>query len=198
MTTLKRKFYSLTRTPFYNITSSKAFGYTWFRIAKNGTRSILKALEDKTHPDINGSNIPYLSWRFRNQFKFCFIRNPWDRVVSCYSSKVLEKRMFAECWDKDFDYFVNYISQLNLKTCDRHIRLQTKLFPVNGMDYVARFENFAHDFNYVINERLNLDVPVEHRNISEHKHYREYYTGKTRKLIEDLYSDDIRFGNYQF
>jgi hypothetical protein len=195
---LKRDLYRAIGTPFFNITASAENWYCWFRIAKNGTRSILKVLEEKTHPDINGSHIPYLPWRYRNRFKFCFIRNPWDRLVSCYASKVVEKKMFEECWDKDFDFFVKYVSQLDLKTCDRHLRLQTSLFPVKGIDYVARFENFTNDFQYIINDRLKLNVLMEHRNISEHRHYREYYSERTRKLAEQLYRDDILFGKYQY
>lgn len=195
---IKRRLYQVTGIPFYNITSSREASYAWFRIAKNGTRSILKVLEEKTNPDINGSEIPYLPWRFRHSFKFCFIRNPWDRLVSSYSSKVIEKKMFEECWGKDFDFFVDYVTQLNLDQCDRHLRKQTRLFSVKDIDYVARFENFNKDYEYIINERLKLDVALTHQNISEHKQYRDYYNDRTRKLVEDLYYDDITFGNYRF
>jgi Sulfotransferase family len=198
MTSLKRKIYELTGTRFYNITSSKESGYVWFRVAKNGTRSILKVLEEKTKLDLNGSNIPYLSFRFRRQFKFCFIRNPWDRLVSCYHSKVVSKKMFEPCWDNGFSFFVDFVGQQDLSSCDRHFRLQTHLFPQREMDYVARFENFTQDFDFVMNGKLKLNVPIEHQNATDHVGYREYYDNKTKSIVERLYQEDIEFGNYIF
>jgi hypothetical protein len=131
-------------------------------------------------------------------FKFVFVRNPWDRLVSCYHDKVLKKKLFKKCWNKDFKYFVNYVKKQNLETADRHIRLQSSLFPVNAVDFIGRFENFENDFQYV-GKKIGLpESKLPHYNITKHKHYSEYYDDETRAIVAEMYADDIKNFGYQF
>ena len=197
MSSLKRSIYTKLGVPFYHITSSKSKRYVWFRIAKNGTRSLLEILTEQTHPEINGGYIPYLNFRYSGYFKFCFIRNPWDRVVSCYADKVVQKKMFPECWDKDFDFFVDFVSKQNLSQCDRHLRLQTSLVPLNAVDKIYRFENFMQHTQEIF-EKLGIENELKHSNSSEHLPYQEYYNDRNKKLVSSLYQQDIEFGEYRF
>jgi len=179
------------------MTYSSEHKYVWFRIAKNGTRTILNVLETNNLIEHSGNNIPYLTFHYSNHYKFCFIRNPWNRLVSCFADKVVNKLSVIECWDKDFDYFVNYVSKQNLNFCNKHFKLQTKLFPIKNIDFIGKMENFSNDLNKVM-DKLDLEFQIKHLNKSQHKHYTEYYSNETRKIVEKLYKDDIEFGNYVF
>jgi len=195
---MKPRLQALGEVPAYNITASDKHTFTWFRIAKCGTRTLLSALEQNCRLDMNGSFLPYYPEQHALRFKFCMVRNPWDRLVSCYADKVVGKLAFRDCWDRDFDYFVRWCQAQDLDTCNRHIRRQTVLFPAADVDYVARFENFANEFNYLMNEKLGLDVEITRVNRSEHSHYATYYSQETTDIVAQLYADDIEFGGYSF
>lgn len=182
----------------FDITTSSRYGYTWFRIPKNGTHSIMQMLMQKAPPDINSSYVPYFPERHEGRFRFCVIRNPWDRLVSVYSNKVSMRLMYPECWDRDFTYFVSFVSMQNLNRCDAHLRRQTALFPCKDVDYIARVENFSSDMDHVLNEVLNLGVTIVWEGAIEHPDYRTYYNDETRALTAELYADDIAFGDYKF
>lgn len=195
---MKSRLSAMRDGPAYNITASGKPAFTWFRIAKCGTRTLLSAFEHTCRLDMNGSLLPYDPKRHASRFKFCMIRNPWDRLVSCYADKVVGKLAFGDCWDRDFDFFVRWCRAQDLDTCNRHIRRQATLFPVTDIDYVARFENFAGEFNFLVNEKLGLDVQISRVNPSEHLHYSTYYSRETRDIVAQIYADDIEFGSYSF
>jgi hypothetical protein len=66
------------------------------------------------------------------------------------------------------------------------------------VDYVIKVEDMEHGLKEVFDR---LDIP--HREIvrinqSQHKHYRSYYTEKTRRLVEKEFRYDILVGEYEF
>lgn len=184
--------------PLYMVTTSKEHRYAFFLIHKNGISTILLILREETQREIDESYTIYSRSKYKNHFKFCFIRNPWDRLVSCYTNKVVGKKLFPGCWEKDFDYFVDYVSHQHLATSDNHIKLQTSQFPVKDIDYLARFENFESEYNFIINEKLNLNREIVAKNKSRHQHYTGFYNNKTRKIVEQIYKPDIEIGKYSF
>lgn len=184
----------------YNITASHAHKFVWFRVAKVGTRTILSILEKNFPLSINDYLVPYHSKEFEGFFKFAFVRNPWSRIVSCYCNKILPKchPAFAECYDKDFAYFVDFIDRSDLTVGDPHIKLQVKLFPINDLDFIGRLETFAEDLKYVLSMLNISDAPLEHKNASKHEHYSRYYNERTKNIIARKYMADIKAFGYQF
>lgn len=192
--------YSENQQKLYNITSSDSHRYVWFRVAKVGTRSILKVLTNHTQLDQDGYHLSFDAAKYKDYFKFAFVRNPWDRVVSCYFNKVVTKfhPPFAECFDKDFNYFVNYIARQDLTKADIHIRLQTCLIPLKEVDFIGKLENMENDFQYVLNTIGLNDIAIPHENVSGHDHYSTYYNKKTKAIIAEKYKQDIQTFGYNF
>jgi len=187
---------------YYNITSSDENRFVWFRVAKVGTRTILDILKKNSKVSIHGSNVIYDKRKFKNYFKFAFVRNPWDRVVSCYQNKIVEKMKpdyFGECLGKSFEYFVKFIQKENLSKSNRHIRLQSRLFPCNDVDFIGRFENFNSDVKFVLN-KIGMGVKdIAKLNTSgRKKNYRDYYNENTREIIRKKYAKDIKIFKYSF
>lgn len=185
----------------YNITASDEYKFVWFRVAKVGTRSILRIFRDNQVPfSIDGYKLTFNPEKHKDYFKFAFVRNPWDRVVSCYYNKVVTKghAAFSECFDKDFEYFVKYIGKQNLSTADPHIRLQTRLIPMDEVDFIGRLENFTEDLQYVLSVLGLQCTEIPQANRTDHVHYSTYYNEKTQQIIAKKYRDDIEAFGYQF
>jgi hypothetical protein len=76
----------------YNITTGRRPSpFIWFRTAKTGTRTVLKVLRDEgVDFDIEqGFNEPAPRSAYADHFSFTFVRNPYDRLISGWTDKVL-------------------------------------------------------------------------------------------------------------
>ncbi len=138
-------------------------------------------------------------------FKFAFVRNPWDRMVSLYHyflqdeekmSSDLGKRI-AAC--ADFRDFCLRLDELSL---DAHFDEQVSYLidydstPI--VDFVGRFESLNEDYARVCR---HLSLPVSelpHYRKSDHQHYRKYYDERTREIIAQRYAHDIGAFKYAF
>jgi Sulfotransferase family len=137
--------------------------------------------------------------QFQSYFKFGFVRNPWDRVVSLYERKeALEMRN-----KMSFEHFVDWI-QYSSSTCVHSSphRYQLDWFvDANGAmlaDFIGRFERLDQDWAFVAN-KLGLTTTLPHsRANARSRHYTEYYNERTRNIIGDKFRVDIESFGYQF
>jgi len=184
---------------YTNTTESLANNYIWLRNPKVASTTIL--LHFKKHTKISyskdravckGTRPPY-----DKSFKFAFVRNPWERLVSFYT---MELKIFTPLFDKTFHDFIDYIdnNNIDLNRCNRHFRLQTSLYPINDIDFLGRFENFKNDFNFVC-KKLKIKTDWGHKKKGKrYKPYTEYYNSKTKKIVERRYAQDIELLKYTF
>jgi len=139
-------------------------------------------------------------WQFREYFKFCIIRNPWDRVISeiAWHSKYGPEFISGKMTLKKF---LSKKITHDLST-QRHIIPQYDfLYDKNGnllCDFIGRFENLQQDFDFVCDK---IGIPKQElpkSNKSEHKHYTEYYDNETREIVAEKYAKDIEHFGYKF
>jgi chondroitin 4-sulfotransferase 11 len=148
--------------------------------------------------------------KFEKYFKFCFIRNPWDRLVSSYfylkkGGKSERDAVFSNKFLKhlnSFEAFVYSLEKNNKLQNWVHFLPQTHFIcDCNGkliVDFVGRFENLSEDFEEV-RIRLGLsNVKLEWKNQSTRKDYKQYYNEKTNTIVGDLYKTDIDLFGYKF
>ncbi len=183
----------------YNVYSSDTKQFVWIRVFKVASGSIRDVLRGDVS-DMTQSHPKRLPEKYDNYFKFSFVRNPWDRILSCYFHKILTKKAqdFRKCFDKDFEFFVDYISRLDVANANPHIKLQTRLIPVEECDFIGKMENFSEDFKYVcdvIGVKYNV---VPHKHKTDHAHYSTYYTPRTRQIIAEKYKEDIKAFGFTF
>jgi len=150
----------------------------------------------------------------KDYYKFTFVRNPWDRIVSLYSFW-LNQTPNSVFYQWDFEQ-VDFIKNNNLSFSDF-----VKLIPLNNsvfhekphfhpyidhfmkdptsFNFIGRIENLQEDFNIVCDK---IGIPrqeqLPHVNKSKHKHYTEYYDNETREMIEEKYAKDIEHFGYKF
>jgi hypothetical protein len=160
--------------------------------------------------------IEYKKWLgekdFNNRFKFTFVRNPWDRVLSNYTVQFRTK--------KDFK-FLNFNNWL-LKAFDtgdvrplicrydgcNHTRfispcLDWIMDEDNNIavDFIGRFENLQEDWDKVVNQLPHgKDIPaLLHRKDSHRKlHYREIYNDESKRIVEQHFQKDIEYFGYEY
>jgi len=155
-------------------------------------------------------------------FKFAFVRNPWDRLVSWYaaiqdnlkklpSDKQISNEPFGSpFWNHavrdshDFESFLFNCTDIVFDNgCFKSYSFNQidYLSDENGnisVDFIGRFEGLSNDASKIF-ERLGIEVgKLPNINPSQHDHYSHYYTQKTRDLIAQRFQRDIEMFNYQF
>jgi len=146
---------------------------------------------------------------YNDYFKFSFVRNPWDRLVSGYHYMVNKKskRPSEIEWINFFkgvDSFDDFVTRwLNEDNIERHLltlpqyHFVLNKFGVLGLDFVGRYETLQKDFPYIC-ERLGVVCELPHENKSPRKEFRNYYTSQTRDIVARVYAKDIEMFGYDF
>jgi len=143
---------------------------------------------------------------FREFFKFAFVRNPWDKVVSMYfwhtqnytlNSIFIKKYPTFDDWVRSlYTNFKNEIDDYNIRP--QHI--YTHIGGEQAVDFIGRFENITEDFKYVcdmLNES-NVHKSLPTKNVTVHNPYQSYYTDETKNMIAEIFSDDINLFQYNY
>ena len=152
---------------------------------------------------------------YPDYFKFAFVRNPLDRLVSCYFEKVVKVQTMPDnsgvedgmykCFrvypydfrTMSFSDFASFVFSLPLANMDVHFRPQYTFLPedLNTLDFIGRFENFNQDLN-IIKEKLNISHEHKHLYKSKHDHYMNYYDSDLKKKAQKVYEADIELFGY--
>lgn len=147
---------------------------------------------------------------FNRYYKFTFVRNPWDRLVSTFfflkNGGLTEKdRIWAESHLGEFTDFKNFVKNwLTENNINNSLHFQHQhIFLEDGkgqiaVDFIGRFENIDEDFK-AITDTLNINRVLKKTNASERKeNYRLYYDEETKAIVEAIYKKDIELFNYEF
>ncbi|MDC7999127.1 sulfotransferase family 2 domain-containing protein [Gilvibacter sediminis] len=159
---------------------------------------------------------------FESYFKFSFVRNPWERLVSLYRFRGFSSVCsFAVFVDRYLEYYLAHENWFFKPQVDFIYDENDHLL----CDFVGRMENLQQDFDTIL-ARLSLPQGMlPHHNKSKEKwlsvktfklylkhpsllyqgqrpprvrDYRDHYSAKTLAQVHRLYERDIRLLNYQF
>lgn len=148
------------------------------------------------------------AYYFNNSFKFAFVRNPWDRLVSLYyyfrSNRTYKKRYISTI--KDFDFFcknlhVPTIGFYNVKGLSQCNNQADWLLDKDGrllVDFIGRFENLQEDYKKVCDIIGLKPIRLPHLKKTKRYHYSVYYNKETKQIIADRFKKDIGMFNYDF
>lgn len=146
--------------------------------------------------------------RFQAYFKFAFVRNPWERMVSRYfylrrqraePGKALNKRGYFPPGDRTFLEWIKGHEQGCVHPLDlrpQHDWLTNDADAI-CVDFVGRYERMASDFETVC-RRLDLTAALPHENRSEHADYRQYYDAEAREFVKKVFERDIVAWRYEY
>lgn len=127
-------------------------------------------------------------------YKFCFERNPWDRVVSLYYWKYKQEPRPP---------IADFINQENLKILrNRGLRVYTKRKELL-VDRICLYEKLEEELEFVCNEVLGIpEKPVLPHCKSGYRpdrlSYREILSEGDRDKIAQLFSKEIALLGYEY
>jgi hypothetical protein len=148
----------------------------------------------------------------RDWFRFGFVRNPFERILSCYLDKIVgvqsERQRLLPILGLDaadpaptFDVFVRLIARQRDSERDIHWASQHYLLRPDLVDYtfVGRFERLPADLQHVC-DRLSIS-PLESTGKKEHDAGRapemtHYYGEAERSVIAEAYRRDFETFGY--
>jgi hypothetical protein len=209
--------------------------FIFIHIQKTGGVSISNLLRRYSPTTTPGRGLRHISARRAlkqvenpdDYFKFAFVRNPWDRLVSWYTmidearkgvadgtAEPMTRRLIKKnnlfkyvlrC-GPTFDEFVKNCTEKQwmgngyYSFTFNQLRYLTDKNGEVLVDFIGRFENLAQDISHVF-DKLGLEasqLEIPHENRSAHSHYSEMYTPETREIVRKRFRRDIEFFGYEF
>ncbi len=192
----------------YDLTVCNDPKFLWFSVPKVGTQTLVNFF-DLSNLKLQYTYSFFIRYpinRFKSHYKFGFIRNPYDRIVSCWRDKIIKYNYFEfpqEEWEqlKDFKQFLRWVTELKIEEGfpDVHLMPQHRLIDLNHIDYLGRFESFAEDFRTICGHLGLPNENLEKKNPSPRsKSYRDYFDDECRDLVSQIYRKDLQIFGYPF
>lgn len=132
-------------------------------------------------------------------FRFSFVRNPWDRLVSGFACQHayegagpdrFREFVYSHCSDGEYPtegvYTNHFLPQWHF-LLDNHDNI--------GVDYIGRFESLDSDWRHVC-DILNVKYELPHYRKGERGYYKDYYTADTWDIVGKLYQRDVDLFGY--
>ena len=130
-------------------------------------------------------------------FKFTFVRNPYDRLISAVCGHALRG---GEINNKTFNEFVQ--QHQNRLTEWIATKPQHTFIYIKGelkVDFVGNYERLKDDWAFVCNKLGKNETPtLTHSRWSHYQHPREIsYNTQNKKLIREIYKKDFKLFGYE-
>lgn len=195
----------------FSLRSYDKYNCIFVHITKTAGTSVAKSLfgELPYHYRAFEYRVIYGHKTFRNYFKFAFVRNPWDRLLSSF------KYLKSGGWNEDdrrwaehnlhnvdsFEYFVCH--WLTPERLDAHIHFWPQYRFVTDrkgkliIDYLGYLETINDDFEKIA-KHLAISAQLKHENATNKTDYRTQYTQAMIQRVAELYAKDIEMFGYEF
>ena len=148
---------------------------------------------------------------WNDYFRFAFVRNPWDRLVSWYSMVTTYPRGGNQLWryvrenSSTFEEFIyNCTDEVKIKKGVYYSFAYNQLDYVTDesgdllVDFIGKLENFERDLPEVFS-RIGLELEaIPRKNSSDHRHYSAFYAPDTEMIVRERFKRDIEYFGYEF
>ncbi|MFZ9060289.1 MAG: sulfotransferase family 2 domain-containing protein [Steroidobacteraceae bacterium] len=142
--------------------------------------------------------------RFERAFKFAFVRNPWDKVLSHYHYRMRTNRTGLADAGLDFRTWVlkAYGERDPRWHDDPRMFMAQRLWLDDDagrclVDFVGRFERLEQDFGEAC-RRMGVQATLPHVKVTRHAPYREAYDDETRALVARVFAADLEAFGFEF
>jgi hypothetical protein len=178
----------------------------WCFVLKCARTSIGKQLDACEYT--TNYNTWYDKFQHPNYYRFIFVRNPWDRLVSTFrymqenggfKRHIITVYANSKCPVEPFERFVETVCGCPDKESDMHIRSQYISLPQLSppAHFIGKFERLEEDWQRLV-DKFDLPPLERHDRSTTHNHYSEYYSPALVDLVAKRYQEDIERFNYKF
>lgn len=186
--------------------------FIFIHIPKTAGTSIGRALGFTTQCHKTPAMKPNAEYWNKKYFKFAFVRHPFDRFLSAYfyHFQMFKKRptkqrelIYKTGSSVDsFNYFVSRLAHPSQfrRQVKKDLWFREQCFWLLGKDvyeydFIGRFERLEKDFQY-IQEKIKTNAELMHKNKTKRKCFQNYYTAKSKKIIQGFYQRDFKLLSY--
>jgi hypothetical protein len=143
--------------------------------------------------------------KWNTAYKFTFVRNPWDKVVSHYEYRRKKNKTHIATQNIAFRDWVKmtYGEEKNPVYYDNPKSFQPQVEWLKddedkiSIEYFGKFESINEDFNHV-KQIIGIDTELPHLNASKRVDYRSYYDDETHETVARWFHEDISYFGYSF
>ncbi|KKM00614.1 hypothetical protein LCGC14_1802650 [marine sediment metagenome] len=178
------------------IYSFEKFKAVYFRVPKAASTSLLISFR-------KFDNVEKCEEYDESHFKFAFVRNPFDRLASCFRH-VIQKGAMQNIQNHpdlhrnmSFSEFVDVIVDIDVDKMDIHFRPQYTFIPEKP-DFLGKFENLNEDYKKVC-EKIGIKDKENllHKNKTDKTIFKDYYTKESIEKVFKIYKKDFKLFGYE-
>lgn len=152
----------------------------------------------RAHEDILSTRRLMPADLFDRYFKFAFVRNPWERLVSEYEFLLKKTEHGRHARVKKLAGFDQFI---DMQIPRRDAYQSNMLCDGDGnllVDFVGKLEQLDVDWKTVC-EHIKIDYQaLPRKNATQHRRYQDYYTPDNVEKVSQHWAKDIALFGYQF
>jgi len=186
--------------------------FIFIHTGRTGGNAMHRGVFEKVIPDVvNSVNLekPVNDVKWKDFFKFTFVRNPWDKMVSAYYLKkygAWHVPLESLPPDVDFEYFIKNVAwdkegtPRNYHWIEQQLAIKSVVDGSIWVDFIGKFENIENGWKTVC-EKIGINEKLPHTNENRRKlskPYQEYYNDETRAIVEEKFKRDIEMFGYSF
>ncbi|MCD8195581.1 MAG: sulfotransferase family protein [Lachnospiraceae bacterium] len=140
---------------------------------------------------------------------FTFVRNPFPKLVSCYTDRVLRVDSFRYLFDgrlaasqiHDFKEFAKVISSIPDDIADGHFCSQSYLLSTKDGTtlsncYIGHFESLVDDFEPLRKKYGFDELKYVNKSARSGKNWKDYYDLETMDIVYNRYKNDFELYGY--
>ena len=170
----------------------------WYKLlSRNGFSVDYHKYSFRKHSALIEAEKSMPSERYQSYFKFAFVRNPWDRLVSEFEY-IKTQNTHSRHKKLSQMTFEDYITYQGQRPAAHQFNVLCNKSGDLGVDYVGKFERLD-DSLVEISNKVKLDCSqIPHINKIKRQPFQSYYNATTAEKVAKLWAKDIAVFDYQF
>ena len=156
-----------------------------------------KFITNHPHPPIQDVKNVVTEWN--DYFKFAFVRNPYEIVVSRYHWDIKGKGNQSTSINGFKEWIKGYCIEGGTYWQDEQWRY-ISIDKNTAVDYIGRYETLNEDFDHIC-EVLNIttdELGFQKSGYRDKTHYSKYYDENSISLVQQYFAKDLSLFGYEF